>query len=126
MKPNKKQEVIIAPEPELDKFIPKKKKIDKPWRLEIMITDEETMKRNAWFSNTKKINTWIRDDWEKWVTVKDALRDLNKIGRTYNTNKQEGIKNHWKFAGRVLRLVNIHDDTIIDLEVTDTEVCQKS
>jgi hypothetical protein len=102
------------------------KKTDKPWRLEHMFTDKAVIDEAKWFHEGKETGVWYRDHWEKFTTVEQGVRELNKQGRSaILPGKKETIKNHWRFKGRELRLVNIETHQIIPLVITDQEIYVK-
>lgn len=121
MKKNKKaatKEQTIKEEI-VEKIPAKKKHIMKPWELEIMIIDEKELSAHSWFHNVKKVNTWNRDQWNKYLSIDQALKELNKLGRTYI---KESLRDHWRFAGREMRLINTEDNSIVNLVIGDKEI----
>lgn len=111
---------------ERDKPLPAKKRSLKPWRLDFKIVDpnHSALKEDSWlymFQKGVKLNVWIRDPWEKFVSLEQAFRELNKSARSYNF-KQKSFKDVWKYQGREFRLVNIDTEEIVPLTIGDIEI----
>lgn len=124
MKKAIKQPVILTEENEILEHNPihSKRKVDKTWILYARVVDMKILEANSWF--TKSFSTeWTKDSWNKFNTVELALRELNKIGRTYA--RENPFKHHWKFAGREFKLVNKESGEEILLDITDKEVILK-
>lgn len=121
-----KEPIVVDDNNELVERIPigNHKKTEKPWILFYQITNETSMKEHSWFYKPAAMNTWVPSSWDKFTTVDYAIRELNKMGRTYN-NKNEPLNEHWKFAGREFKLVNKETNEEILLDITDKEVVKK-
>lgn len=119
MRPNKKS----TKDPDREKPVSKRKKVEKPWRVEYMIVDAHQFEKHSWFRRKVDLNVWVVDEWGKYLSAEHAVRELNKLGRSYfNDNR---ITEHWRFAGRKFRLVNTLTAAVINLEIGEREVYVK-
>lgn len=119
----KKSQIVVTEENELLEPVglPKKKKVDKPWILYFKIVDEKIMGTNSWFNKNLAPNIWLKDSWMKFVSIDNGLRELNKLGRSYNF-KQNPMNLHWQFAGKEFKLINSETREEKLLEITESEV----
>lgn len=113
-------------DPEREKTFNKKKRVAKPWRLEFKVVNGQEMNEYSWRKYTGPEKVWITDSWEKFISVEHALRELNKITRTYYGDQKRPIKFHWRFAGKELRLVNKETEEIVDLIIGEDSIYAKS
>jgi len=125
-KPDKKKYEEVPEEPVGEKI--QNKKVEKPWDLEYMITDEAFLNQNSFFKNEKKLDVWLKDSWlNKMVSVENAIGQLNKAARSslIPGKTLTPINHHWRFAGKKFRLVNRDTEEVVDLLFTDTEFYAK-
>lgn len=118
MKQSKKSTV----DPDREKIVKKKTRSLKPWVMEYMITDPEAFKQVNYSPSGYKLDTWITDSYFSYLSLDQALKELNKTARSYGGPNNISVKTHWRFLGRSIRLHNVDTDELVNLTVTDNDI----